>query len=135
MAEAPPTPKVLLVDDEEAVVEALAMTLRRAREFRVQIEKATSANEAQKKIDAMKPEQFALVIADYRMPGANGVELLARIRAECPSTVRVLLTGYSDIDIAMEALEKAGVHFYLQKPWDNEKLRATVGDALRGGWK
>lgn len=124
--------RVLLVDDEESVLEALAMTLRRGRDGPFEVETAASGAAA---LDALSRASFDMVIADYRMPGMTGADLLARVKEGFPATVRALLTGYNDVEIAMEAMEKAAIHYYIQKPWDNDALRATVAEALAGGWR
>lgn len=124
--------RILLVDDEPAVLEALALTLKRAREFRAEVETASNGDAALAKLAS---SSFHLVLADHRMPGMTGVELLARVRAEHPNVVRALITGLNDVDIAVDAMERARVHYYVQKPWDNDELRLTISEALQGGWK
>jgi len=65
------------------------------------------------------------------MPGMTGIDLLARVQTHHPRAVRALITGYNDLDIAIEAMEKAKIHYYLQKPWNNEDLRNTIAEAAR----
>ena len=124
--------RILLVDDEPDVVEALANTLRRAKEFAATVDTATTADEA---LDRLGERTYHLVLADHRMPGTPGIDLLARVAQSHPDVVRALITGYTDLDIALEAVDKARVHYYVQKPWDNEELRVTVREALKGAWK
>lgn len=124
--------RILLVDDEPAVLEALALTLKRAREFRAEVELAPNGEAA---LDRLASSRFDLVLADHRMPGMTGVELLARVRERHPDVVRALITGLNDVDIAVEAMDRARVHYYVQKPWDNDELRLTISEALKGGWK
>jgi DNA-binding NtrC family response regulator len=123
---------ILLVDDEADVLNALSLALMRSRDFKAHVETAGSGQEALGKLARGK---FHLVLADYRMPGMNGVELLSKVKESYPDTVRGLITGYSDVEIAVEAMEKAKVHYYVQKPWDNDELRFTVHEALSGAWK
>lgn len=122
--------RILVVDDEPDVVEALANTLERARRIDCEVETALSGEEALEAIDA---DGFDLVLADYRMEGMNGAELLARVQERDPDVPRLLITGYVDLDIAVEAMEEADIHYYLQKPWKNEDLRLTVREALETG--
>lgn len=122
--------RILVVDDEPDVVQALANTLERARRIDCQVETALSGEEALEAIDA---DGFDLVLADYRMEGMNGAELLARVQERDPDVPRLLITGYVDLDIAVEAMEEADIHYYLQKPWKNEDLRLTVREALETG--
>lgn len=124
--------RILLVDDEADVLNALSLAIARSREFKSRVDTAASGAEALVKLGETK---YHLVLADYRMPGMTGVELLSKVKETSPDTVRGLITGYSDVEIAMEAMEKANVHYYVQKPWDNDELRFTVLEALRGAWK
>lgn len=71
-----------------------------------------------------------LVVADHRMPGMTGVELLTRVREEHPEVVRVLVTAYADLDVAIAALERAEVHYYLRKPWDASEIQSLIASAL-----
>lgn len=124
-----PPYRILVVDDEPAVLKALAAALERTRDLPCEVSQAASAEEA---LDLLDDGSFDLVLADYRMGEMNGAELLARVREQSPGTRRALITGYVDLDIAMEAMEKANVHYYIQKPWDNQDLRFTVREALEG---
>ncbi|MGQ0534762.1 MAG: response regulator [Methanobacteriota archaeon] len=123
---------ILIVDDEEEVLDALEFTLKRAKTFRCRIQKAANPQDA---LPLLAKEEFDLVLADYRMPNMTGVELLRRVKEKHPRTVRALITGYSDVEIAMEAMEHAKIHYYVQKPWNNEELRLTVYEALKRDWQ
>lgn len=70
-----------------------------------------------------------IVVCDQRMPKMNGAELLTRAREIAPQTLRILLTGYSDLDAAIEALNGGGIFRYLTKPWDPEEMAATLRQA------
>lgn len=120
--------RILVVDDEPMVLEAITLTLSRAKEFQCELATAATGAEALEKFASFRPQ---MVLADFRMPGMTGIDLLARVHEESPGTVRALITGYSDLEIAMEALEKARIHYYIQKPWNNEELRLTVLEAMR----
>ncbi len=128
----PPEPRILLVDDEPDVLEALALALRRAKEFQAVVDTATSGPSA---LERVARDKYHVVIADHRMPGMTGVELLHRIGATNPDIVRILITGYADLDVAVDAVDRARVHYYIQKPWSNDELRLTVLEALSGRWK
>jgi len=121
--------RILLVDDEPEVLEALYLTLKRAKQFKSDLRRAPNAEEALK---ALEERPADLVLADFRMPKMNGVELLKQVRERWPETVRALITGYSDVEIAMQAMEEARIHYYVQKPWNNDELRLTVWEALKG---
>lgn len=122
------TYQIMLVDDEPEVLEALFLTLKRAKQFKCEVRKASDGNQALEEL-AHKPAH--LVLADFRMPKMTGVELLKAVRERWPATVRALITGYSDVEIAMQAMEQARIHYYVQKPWNNDELRLTVWEALK----
>jgi response regulator RpfG family c-di-GMP phosphodiesterase len=87
---------------------------------------STSPHEALEKLDDVD-----LVMADHRMPGMTGVEFLTQVRSARPEATRVLLTAYSDLEIAIAALERAEVHYYLRKPWEPGEMRALLESVSR----
>lgn len=109
-------PKVLIIDDETEVLNSLADLLR--KEFHVFA--STDVNEAQSLL--MSHNMFSLVISDQRMPVLSGAELLAKASISSPDTARILLTGYSDIDAVIEAVNQGMITKYITKPWDGDKL-------------
>jgi C4-dicarboxylate-specific signal transduction histidine kinase len=114
--------RVLYVDDDEPnlyVFEAAC-----ANDFDVRT--ATSAATA---LAIMRQEEVAVLLTDQRMPETTGVELAARVRDEFPDTIRMLVTAYSDLDSAIDAINWGQVHRYLRKPWDIRELRATLNEA------
>lgn len=104
-----------MVDDESHVVETLALLL----EERWPVSTALSAAEAR---GVMLEHPVAVIVADDRMPGESGIELLSWAYAHRPDTVRILLTGYADGDRVVGAINKGHVWHYLHKPWDNHEL-------------
>src|SRR5579875_3107344 len=121
-AGAPARPRLLCVDDEPAVLEALRDVLRRS--FDVCL--ATSG-EAALAILRDEPHAFAVVISDMRMPRMNGSEFLRQARAIAPDSVRLLLTGHADLEAAIKAVNGARLFRFLTKPCDTgELLRACA---------
>jgi len=118
-------PIVLLVDDEPRVLSALSRGLRRED---VQVETASNGREALARLSA---GSVALVISDQKMPGMQGIELLATVRERSPSTARILLTGWSG-EIPQTELDRAGLFALIAKPWDDGELRRAVREALAG---
>lgn len=115
--------KILFVDDDESnlvVCEAAC-----AGDFEV-----LTASSAEAAMDCMRREEVGVIIADQRMPGTTGVELLERVRIEYPDTVRLLITAYSDVQAAVAAINRGRVRRYLRKPWEPEELKAELHDAL-----
>jgi response regulator RpfG family c-di-GMP phosphodiesterase len=115
----------LVVDDDAGVLKSLVELLR--RDYRVI--GTTDSGEA---LAALEGEhEIALILADQRMPGKTGVEVLAEAAGLSPDTVRILFTGYSDISAVISAVNDGRVYRYITKPWDPEKLLAIVSEALR----
>ena len=113
-------PRILCVDDEPSVLQGFGLTLR--RHFRLTI--ATSGDEALSKLS--RDEPFAVVMSDMRMPGMNGATLLARVREVAPSSVRILLTGQSDFNSAVEAVNEGQIFRFLSKPCPPDALIKTL---------
>lgn len=116
---------VLLVDDEENILNALQRLLM-DEDF--DIETATSGEAALAKLQTL--EYVGLIVSDQRMPGMNGAEFLGRSREFAPHAQRILLTGYSDINATIEAINKGGAARYISKPWDDDDLTQTIRDAV-----
>ncbi|MDP7266227.1 MAG: response regulator, partial [Candidatus Thermoplasmatota archaeon] len=78
----------------------------------------------------LEKKKFDLVLADYKMPVMNGIELLALVKKNYPKTVRILITAFGDKNSAIEAINTAEVHSYLEKPWDDRELQLNVYEIL-----
>ena len=129
MAESGGLPRVLFVDDEELVVQALGRQVRGV----VAAELATSSQVAAELLTeaGRQPDGgFAVVVSDMRMPGMNGAALLAHARQVCPDTTRLLLTGYADLDSAITAVNDGAVFRFLTKPCSTPVLRAALDMAI-----
>jgi two-component system probable response regulator PhcQ len=116
---------ILYVDDE-------AMSLRyfkRNFENAFAIMTARSASEAFQLFELHK-DDIAILIADQRMPGTTGVELLAKAREQRPNMIRMLTTAYSEIDVAIAAVNAGAIYKYIVKPWDISELEATLMRAM-----
>jgi response regulator RpfG family c-di-GMP phosphodiesterase len=116
---------ILLVDDEENILRALQRLLM-DEDF--DIETATSGEAALEKLQTL--ENVALIVSDQRMPGMNGAEFLGRSQEYAPHAQRILLTGYSDINATIEAINTGGARRYITKPWDDEELVQAIRDAV-----
>ena len=134
-------PAILAVDDEPAVLAAVARDLRRGFGERYRILRAPSGPEALELLTELRRrgESLALIIADQRMPGMEGTDLLIKARQIYPEAKRVLLTAYADTQAAISAINEVSLDYYLLKPWDppDEQLlpraRRPSGDV--GGWR
>ncbi|MBK7864159.1 MAG: response regulator [Archangiaceae bacterium] len=116
--------RILLVDDEANVLKALRRTLQFDG---YQIFTATNAVDA---LELMTVDPVDLVVSDCMMPGVTGIDLFAQMHKLWPDTVRVMLTGLSDHEVALAALERGAIFRFLTKPWDDVDLRITVRQAL-----
>lgn len=114
--------RVLFVDDEERILRTLAMQFRRRYEV------LTESN-PQQVMALLQQQPVDIVVSDQRMPGMNGSQLLAQVQQQYPHTLRILLTGYSDLDAAVEALNSGGIFRYLTKPWIATEMVATLEQA------
>jgi putative nucleotidyltransferase with HDIG domain len=115
--------KIMVVDDEPANLRLLERLFRRD----YQVVTASSGAEA---LRLLEQHDVALLITDQRMPGMTGIELLGHAAALRPHMVRIILTGYTDVEALVEAINCGQVYRYLTKPWNNEDLRLTAARAL-----
>jgi response regulator RpfG family c-di-GMP phosphodiesterase len=115
--------RVLYVDDEENNLQAFKATFR--RDFKVFL--AISASEGE---EILKNELIDIIITDQRMPEKTGVEFLESIIPIYPKPIRLLLTGYTDIQAVIDAINKGQVYHYLTKPWEEDYLRTVIKNAF-----
>src|SRR5919199_568783 len=127
-------PAIVAVDDEPAVLAAVARDLRRGFGARYRILRATSGPEALDLLRQLRArgDQVAMLIADQRMPGMPGTDYLVEARTIVPDAKRVLLTAYADTEAAIAAINEVALDYYLLKPWDppEEQLFPVVEDLL-----
>ena len=115
--------KILYVDDEENNLQAFKATFR--RDYKIFL--AISAKEGE---EILSREQIDIIIKDQRMPEKTGVEFLESIIPLHPRPIRLLLTGYTDIQAVIDAINKGQVYHYLTKPWEEDYLRTVIKNAF-----
>ncbi|MCL5265460.1 MAG: response regulator [Chloroflexi bacterium] len=115
---------ILLVDDEESILSSLR------RLFRPDNYHICTALSAEEGLAILDQNPVWLVISDNGMPRTNGVQFLKEVRDRWPDVVRVMLTGYADLNSAMEAINRGEVYRFVTKPWDPEGLRLLVREGL-----
>lgn len=120
----PSRTNLLLVDDEENILRSLQRTLRKEP---YDVCTAASGEEA---LALLSDRTFDLVISDARMPGMDGPTLLSEIKKKWPWCIRILLTGYADIDSTIKAINDGQIYRYISKPWDDEELKLVIRQAL-----
>ncbi|MCB0389930.1 MAG: diguanylate cyclase [Bdellovibrionales bacterium] len=118
-------PKILCVDDEQEVLNSLERLLR--HDFEV-----TTCNHPVEALSIFENSpNFAIILSDYRMPELNGIELLTKIRQKNPTSVRAILSGQMDVKDIAEAINRAEIHRFILKPWDNEYLKLQMLEATQ----
>jgi two-component system NtrC family sensor kinase len=111
---------ILIVDDEANVLKALKRLLFDT-DYRVLT--APSGEEA---LALFEKNEIDLIISDYRMPGMNGVQLLSSVKERFPETIRIILSGYADVESIVEAINDGHVYKFLAKPWNDQELLTTI---------
>ncbi len=124
-ASAGAAPSLLLVDDEENILRALMRLLRRDG-YRVLT--ATSAKDA---FDLLAIHPVQVVLSDQRMSGMSGTEFLLQVKQMYPATVRMVLSGYTDLATVTDAVNRGSIYKFLTKPWNDDDLREQVRQAFR----
>jgi diguanylate cyclase (GGDEF)-like protein len=115
---------LMLVDDEVNVLSALRRVLRQEG---YRILTATSGEEA---LEILATQPADVVVSDQRMPGMSGAEFLGRVREIYPDTVRLVLSGFSDLEALTDAINQGSIYKFISKPWDEEALRRVLRDAF-----
>jgi len=116
--------RILIIDDEASVLSTLK------RLFRNKPYEVFSALSAEEGLTLLKDQSVDLIISDMRMPHMDGAEFLSIVKDRYPLTERILLTGYSDMDSTIKAINDGGIFGYLSKPWDVDQLLSLVENAL-----
>ncbi len=119
-----PTWTVLCVDDEQSVLSTLRRLLR-TTDYQVHL--AQSAADA---LEILKTHKVDIVISDMRMPQMTGAEFLKRVVELYPDTYRILLTGFSDVQSTVSAINEGKIDRYIQKPWNNDELKWVLEQAI-----
>lgn len=116
---------LLLVDDEENILSSLRRLLRRDG---YTILTATSARQG---LELLAANRVDVIVSDQRMPAMTGVEFLHKAKDMCPDTVRLVLSGYTDLQSVTDAINEGAIYKFLTKPWDDAMLRANIEEAFR----
>ena len=115
---------ILLVDDEENITRSLR------RLFHRENYKILTATNGREGLNILQQHTVSVIISDHRMPEMLGSEFLTRSRDIAPHAIRMLLTGYADIEAVTEAINQGGISRYIAKPWNDEEIKQAVRDAL-----
>jgi sigma-B regulation protein RsbU (phosphoserine phosphatase) len=115
--------RILYIDDEKDNLTVFYSTFRRNYEVHL----ASSGREG---LELMQKHEMQVVIADQRMPEMTGIEFLEKIIPEYPDCIRMILTGFSDVEAIIQAINKGRVYRYITKPWTRDSLKITIDQAL-----
>ena len=115
---------ILLVDDEENITASLVRLLRRDGYTILR------ANSGQEGLELLTQREVGVIVSDQRMPGMTGVEFLSEVKELYPDTVRIVLSGYTELNSVTDAINRGAVYKFLTKPWEDDLLRANVGEAF-----
>ncbi|QTQ38935.1 Putative two component system response regulator, diguanylate cyclase and PAS domain-containing [Aromatoleum petrolei] len=124
MAPVTDTRTLLLVDDEPNILSAIRRLLR-GEGYRV-----LTAGSAREALEILAREPVQVILSDQRMPEMNGTEFLGRVKVLHPSTVRIVLSGYTELESIMQAVNTGALYKFLTKPWDDNALRDHLRDAF-----
>lgn len=113
---------ILYVDDERSNLTAFKASFR--RNYNIFI--AETINEA---LEVLNGQEIQIILTDQRMPEMTGVEFLQSVIPDHPEPIRILVTGYSDIQAVIDAINKGQVYKYISKPWNNEYLKVAMDKA------
>jgi serine/threonine-protein kinase len=117
---------ILFVDDEERILRSLKMLFK----SQYNVKTTTDGNEA---IEILKNNPVHVLVSDQRMPIMPGVEVLRQAREVSPNTMRLLLTGYSDLTAIVGSVNEGEIFRYINKPWDNQEIKTTIEKAAEIG--
>ena len=116
--------RVLLVDDDESILRALKRLLRREP---YEVVATASPRDA---LRMFEEQPAGLVVSEQRMMEMTGTDFLQEVRRRWPETIRIILSGYPDVNAARDAINSGAVYKYLTKPWDDEEIKLEIRRAL-----
>lgn len=116
--------KILYLDDEHQNLVSFRAAFRRYFDVYV-------AKDSSEALDLLNQHAFQVIITDHRMPDITGVQFLEQVIASHPDTIRMIMTGYSDVEAVIEAINNGRVYRYITKPWDNKELKLTIENAFQ----
>jgi CheY-like chemotaxis protein len=119
-----PTRRLLLVDDEPNILAALKRLLR-GDGYQI-----STAGDGPQGLAVLASQQIDVIVSDQRMPGMLGADFLRKAREIAPESIRIMLSGYTELQSVTDAVNEGAIYKFLSKPWDDEQLRAHIADAF-----
>lgn len=115
---------VLIVDDERLVLSSIVRALRK-EDYNL-----LTASSGQEGLMLLKEHDIHVVVSDQNMPGMTGLDFLKKVKKEYPHILTIMLTGKADLQVAVDAINEAGVYKFILKPWDDLDFKITIRRAL-----
>lgn len=116
--------QVVILDDEESILRSLT------RVFMNESYGIFTTTDHQEALQIIENNEIKVVLSDQRMPLVSGVEFLSTVKLKKPDTIRILFTGYADIQSSQDAINKGAVYKYISKPWNDEELKNIIEDSI-----
>lgn len=116
---------LLLVDDEPNILASLKRLLRRDAYH------ILTANSGQEGLDVLASHAVDVIVSDQRMPGMLGADFLRKAKLLCPQTIRIMLSGYTELQAVTDAVNEGAIFKFLTKPWEDHQLREHIAEAFR----
>ena len=116
--------QILVVDDEKLILNAIKRTLRSENYTTL------TAQSGDEGLMLLENHDVELVVSDYNMPEMSGLDFLKRVKKDYPHILTIMLTGHAEIEIAINAINEAGVYKFILKPWEDADLKITIRRAL-----
>ena len=115
---------ILLVDDEKSILNSLKRLLRK-EEYNV-----ITASSGQEGLEILKDNNVQVIISDQRMPGMSGTEFLSEVIKEFPDIIRIILSGYTDVDVVIDTINEGNIYKFFHKPWNDQSLILEIRQAF-----
>jgi len=117
-------PNIIIIDDDELVLKSLQRVLQSESYC------LWATTSAKKALSLLTSQETAVIVSDHRMPNMSGIEVLEEAKKVSPDTVRILLTGFADVELAQEAINYCSIYKLLFKPWNDQELKETINSAI-----
>ncbi|MEJ2665371.1 MAG: response regulator [Spirochaetia bacterium] len=115
---------ILCIDDEVNILKSIK------RLFIDEEYEIMTTTKGEEGLELLKKRKVDVLITDQQMPGIKGLEIIKQAKKISPQTVRIMITGYSDIDVTISAINEGEIHRYIAKPWDNDQFKQIVKSVL-----
>jgi len=115
---------ILCVDDEKNILNSLKRLLRK------EAYRLVTASGGKEGLEKLAAEEISLVVSDHRMPEMSGTEFLQKVKNQYPDIIRIILTGYTEVDSITESINRGHIYKFLLKPWNDQNLILEIRQAL-----